>query len=109
MSARRRIVAVWAGLCLGGIAATSALDADPYAGGPEFPGDDPTPAESHAVDCEEIAGELARERAEAAAERQRVLTAAPSAFPSPPVATFRAVAVPEGCADELRARGLTSP
>ncbi|MGV9291516.1 hypothetical protein [Streptomyces sp. NPDC003719] len=107
MNGHRRIVAVWAGLCLAGLAATAALGADPYADGPGSPGEDPAPTASHAVDCAEIADRVAegrREREEAEA------WPAPSASPSQrAVQTLTVTIVPEECADELDARGLTSP
>ncbi|MEU0848281.1 hypothetical protein ABZ387_09965 [Streptomyces flaveolus] len=106
MSARRRGVAVWAGLCLAGLAAAAALRADPYADGPGAPGVDPTPAESHPVDCEEVADRVARERREHDEAEAR---AVPSPSPSyRGEATFTVTLVPEECADELDARGLSS-
>ncbi|MEV5517258.1 hypothetical protein AB0L50_30865 [Streptomyces flaveolus] len=103
MSARRRIVAVRAGLCLAGLAATAALRADPYADGPRAPGEDPTPAESHAVDCAEIADRVARELREHDEAPGR---AASSTYRSD--TTFTVTLVPEECADGLDARGLSS-
>ncbi|MBT2414306.1 hypothetical protein J7I94_27805 [Streptomyces sp. ISL-12] len=106
-NAGRRVVAVWAGLCLAGLTATCVLSSDPYADGPEFPAEEPTPAPtgSHSYDCEEIADEIARERAEAA--REPALPPSPGAVP---VQTLRAYAVPEDCRDELDAPlGVNSP
>ncbi|MER7715368.1 hypothetical protein ABTX99_00215 [Streptomyces flaveolus] len=107
MSAHRRVVAVWAGLCLAGLAATAALRADPYTDGPGTPGEDPTPAESHPVDCEEIADRVARDVREHDEAQGR---AAPSVSPAyRGDTTFTVTLVPEECADELEARGLSSP
>ncbi|WP_031508486.1 hypothetical protein [Streptomyces megasporus] len=105
MSARRRIVAVWAGLCLAGVVAASALDAEPDTGPPASPTGEPTPTATDAVDCEEIADHVARSRAEAERERREALD--PSADP---VVRDRAFAtmmvVPEECLGVLEARGL---
>jgi hypothetical protein len=106
VSARRRVVAVWAGLCLAGLAATAALRADPYADGPGAPGEDPTPAESHPVDCAEIADRVARERREHDEAEGRAAPSTSASYRSD--TTFTVTLVPEECADELDARGLSS-
>lgn len=103
MSARRWIIAVWAGLCLAGMAATSALNVGSYTGQPESPTEEPVPTGTHVVDCQEIADGIEQTRAEAERERQEALD--PSAT-SPYQYTAIAVAVPEECADELEDRGL---
>lgn len=106
MSARRRVVAVWAGLCLGGLAATSALNAEPSTGTPGSPVEEPTPAGVVAVDCEEIADHVERARAEAERERREALD--PSAAPTYANQTLGTQVVPQECADELEDRGLTT-
>ncbi|GGU29683.1 hypothetical protein GCM10010259_20220 [Streptomyces daghestanicus] len=110
VSAHRRLVAVWAVLCLTGAGATWALSRDPYADGPEFPAGSPTAApragQSYDYGCEEIADEIARERAEAA--REPVASVSPGGVPA--VQTLTAYAVPEGCHDELEASlGVNAP
>ncbi|WP_320782791.1 hypothetical protein [Streptomyces sp. CRN 30] len=119
MSPRRRIAAVWAALCLAGLATTAVLSGDPYADGPEFPAEGPTasPSGPH-VDCEDIADAFAEERAQSAA------TAAPAASPASPVppsasafaydggsqvTEFTVRALPEECRSVLAERGLTTP
>ncbi|MBO3676693.1 hypothetical protein [Streptomyces sp. NEAU-YJ-81] len=105
MSARRPIIAAWAGLCLAGIAATSALNAEPYTDKPGSPAEEPTPTGTYAVDCQEIADDIEQARAEAKREQPEALN--PSATPlHQGTVTFEAVAVPEECADELEDRGL---
>ncbi|CAL9579825.1 hypothetical protein [Streptomyces sp. Tu 3180] len=104
MSVRSRVFAGWAVLCLAGLVTTSALDAEPSADRPESPAGEATPTGPYAVDCQEIADGIARDRAEAERERREALD--PSAAPGRPTATFRTVAVPEECADELEHRGL---
>ncbi|MFI8303114.1 hypothetical protein ACIF80_06645 [Streptomyces sp. NPDC085927] len=104
MNARRRIVAGWAVLCLTGLAATLALDAEPSTDAPESPAGKATPAGTYAVDCQEIADRVEQARAEA--ERERREAPDPAAAPGRPNATVRTVAVPEECADELEDRGL---
>ncbi|TWF87961.1 hypothetical protein [Streptomyces capillispiralis] len=101
----RRVVAVWAGLCLGGLAATSALTADPSGDAPGPPGGEPSPGTPYAVGCREIADEVEQARAEAERERREALD--PSAGPAPGDRTLTATVVPEECADVLRDRGLT--
>ncbi|MFI6731049.1 hypothetical protein [Streptomyces atratus] len=103
MSARRQIIAAWAGLCLVGIAATSALNAEPYTDKPVSPVEDPTPTGTYAVDCQEIADDIEQARAEAKREQQEALN--PSATPAYQ-STITDVWVPEECADELEDRGL---
>ncbi|MFE2539007.1 hypothetical protein [Actinacidiphila glaucinigra] len=92
MSTRRWIIAAWAGLCLVGIAATSALNAGSYPDKPRSPTEEPTAA--HPVDCEALADDIAQARAEAERESHD--------------GNFRAtsVLVLEECADELEERGL---
>jgi len=105
MSARRWIIAAWAGLCLAGMAATAALNAGSAPPGPAVPAEEPTPTGTHAVDCQEIAGDIEQARAET--ERERLEALDPSATPAHRGRlTARAVAVPEECADELQDRGL---
>lgn len=103
MSARRRIIAAWAGLCLVGIAATSALNAEPYTDKRESPAEEPTTTGTYAVDCQEIADKIEQARAEAKREQQEARNpSAPGAYQS----TVRDMAVPKECADELEDRGL---
>ncbi|GAA3827720.1 hypothetical protein [Streptomyces chiangmaiensis] len=105
MSARRWIIATWTGLCLAGLAATSALNGASFAGTLESPTGEPTPAGTYVVDCQEIADDIEQARAEAERERQQALN--PSAAPAHPGrATVKVMAVPEECADELEDRGL---
>ncbi|MFB7460640.1 MULTISPECIES: hypothetical protein [unclassified Streptomyces] len=98
MSARRWIIAVWAGLCLACIAATSALNAGTYTDKPESPSEEPVPTDTYVVDCKAIADDIEQARAEAERERQEE--------PLKGRATAKAVWVPEECADELEDRGL---
>ncbi|WP_406735497.1 hypothetical protein OG508_37295 [Streptomyces sp. NBC_01108] len=102
MSTRRPIIAVWAGLCLVGIAATAALNAEPYTDKRDSPAQEPTPTGPYAVDCREIADHIEQARAEAKREQQEALN--PSATPAYQ-STVRDVAVTEECADELEDRG----
>ncbi|MFI0815276.1 hypothetical protein ACH4TX_03825 [Streptomyces sp. NPDC021098] len=102
---RRRIIAVWAGLCLAGAAATSALDAVSSTAPPESPYEEPTPTRTYPVDCREIADEIERDRA--GARRTRQATPGPSATPGGRVRfTAKSWSVPEECVDELEDRGL---
>ncbi|MFE7649785.1 hypothetical protein [Streptomyces phaeoluteigriseus] len=105
MSTRRQIIVAWAGLCLVGIAGTSALNAAPYADNPVSPVEEPTPTDMYAVDCQEIADEMEQARADARREQQEALN--PSATPRYQV-TVRDWAVPEECADVLEDRDLRS-
>ncbi|MFD7996101.1 hypothetical protein [Streptomyces mexicanus] len=98
MSARRWIIAVWAGLCLAGIAATSALNAGTYTDKPDSPSEEPVPTDTYVVDCQAIADDIEQARAEAERERQEE--------PLKGRATAKTVWVPEECADELEDRGL---
>ncbi|WP_171166352.1 hypothetical protein [Streptomyces sp. I05A-00742] len=91
MSARRRVFAAWAGLCLAGLAVTAALDSGSSADEPEPPGRKPTPPGAHAVDCRKIVDDVERQEA-----------SRPSTPPD--VVIFRDWAVPEECADEFKAR-----
>lgn len=105
MSTRRWIIAVWAGLCLVGIAATSAVNAGPYTDKPESPTEEPVPTGTYVVDCKAIADDIEQARAEAEQERQQALH--PSAAPTyQGRATMKDVWVPEECADDLEDRGL---
>jgi hypothetical protein len=105
LSARRWIIAVWVGLCLAGIAATSALDVEPHTDEPESPAEKPIPTGSYVVDCQEIADDIEQAQAEAERERQEMLN--PSATPEyRGTDTLEMVAVPEECADELEERGM---
>ncbi|WP_410539820.1 hypothetical protein [Streptomyces sp. KL2] len=108
MNARRRIAVGWAVLCLAGLAATLALGTEPSADTRRSPGGEPTPTGTYAVDCRELADDVAQARAEAEAEaeRERREALAPSATPVRPNATLRTVMVPEECADEFEDRGL---
>ncbi|MFI6876401.1 hypothetical protein ACIBL6_23525 [Streptomyces sp. NPDC050400] len=93
MAGRQWAVAVWAGLCVAGIAATAALESPPSPGSSGHP--DPSPSGTYAVDCEEIADGIEHERA------------ADAARPTPEgKVEFKAYAVPEQCADVLERRGL---
>ena len=67
------------------------------------PGEDSIPAESHAVDCAEIADRVARELREHDEARGR---AASATYRSD--TTFTVTLVPEECADEMDARGVSS-
>ncbi|CAL9342591.1 hypothetical protein [Streptomyces radiopugnans] len=104
MNARRRIAVGWAVLCLAGLAATFALGTEPSADTRRSPGGEPAPTGTYAVDCRELADDVAQARAEAERERREAL--APSATPVRPNATLRTVMVPEECADEFEDRGL---
>ncbi|MGW9597170.1 hypothetical protein ACWHLZ_43685 [Streptomyces chartreusis] len=103
MNTRRWLVA-WAGLCLAGIAATSVLNVGPYTDKPESVTKEPIPTGTHVVNCQEVADDIAQARAEVERERQEVLN--PSTTPGQGGITFKAVMVPEDCADELEGRGL---
>lgn len=105
MSTRRWIIAVWVGLCLAGIAATSALNAGPYTDKPESPTEEPVPTGTYVVDCQEIADDIEQARAEAERQRQEALN--PSGTPTyQGGATIKGFLVSEECADELEDRGL---
>ncbi|MEW1681805.1 hypothetical protein [Streptomyces sp. NPDC093594] len=104
MSTRRWVVAVWAGLCLVGIAAASALNSGPDTDKPESP-QEPVPTGTYVVDCQEIADDIERARAETERQRQEALN--PSGTPTyQGGATATDFLVPEECADELEDRGL---
>jgi hypothetical protein len=92
----RRVVVVWAGLCLAGAAATSALGGEPDAEGTPGPAEESAPTETYAVNCEEVADLVEQARAEAARERVENDGA---------TQRLTAVSVPEECADEIEARG----
>lgn len=92
------IIVVWAGLCLAGIAATSALDAGTHPERPESRTEEPVPTGTHAVDCQALADDIEQARAEAERERQKE--------PLKGRATAKTVSVPDECADELEDRGL---
>ncbi|MFI9772921.1 hypothetical protein ACIHJG_39740 [Streptomyces sp. NPDC052415] len=108
MSTRRWIIAVWAGLCLAGIAATSALNAGPYTDKPESPTEEPVPTGTYVVDCQEIADDIEQARAEAERQWQEALNP-----PETPIyqggATIKDFLVSKECADELEDRGLKTP
>ncbi|MFF2845049.1 hypothetical protein ACFVT5_01785 [Streptomyces sp. NPDC058001] len=104
MSTRRRMVVVWAALCLAGIAATSALTAEPDTDKPKSPTEEPTA--TRPVDCEEIADRLEQGRAEGERARQEALN--PTATPTHRgTLTVTDMAVQEECIDVLKDRGLT--
>lgn len=88
------VVGVWAALCLGGLAATSALNAEPAT---EEPKPRATAVFTAVVDCEQTADEIERSRTEAQETRQ------PSGEPT---VVEGLAAVPAQCADELDERGL---
>ncbi|MFD7401641.1 hypothetical protein ACFV7R_03005 [Streptomyces sp. NPDC059866] len=94
MRARGWILGVWAVLCLGGLAATSSLNAEPAT---EEPEPRETAVDTVVVDCERIADEIERDRIEAHEARQRTGEA---------TIDQRMTAVPEQCADELDERGI---
>ncbi|MFD7757570.1 hypothetical protein [Streptomyces sp. NPDC059757] len=98
MSARRWIIAVWAGLCLAGIATSSALNAGTHTDKPESPTEKPLPTGAYSVDCQALADDVEQARAEAERARQEE--------PLKGRATAKTVWVPEECADELEDRGL---
>ncbi|SFK22969.1 hypothetical protein [Streptomyces pini] len=104
MSTRRRIAAGWAVLCLAGLAATSALEAESSADTPSSPDRESAPADTRTVDCRELADDVARARAEAERGRHEALD--PSASPVRPNTTLRSMLVPRECADEFEDRGL---
>lgn len=101
------VIVAWAGLCLAGVAATAALDAEAYPDHPGSAAEEPTPAGTRTAGCQEIADRIEQARAEAERERQEAFS--PSA---PPRHQDRlhvtAIVVPKECADELEERGLTS-
>ncbi|MET9774368.1 hypothetical protein ABZ023_08840 [Streptomyces sp. NPDC006367] len=102
--ARRRVVAVWAGLCLTGAVATLALEGGPHPAASEAPTGEPTPAGTRAVDCEEIADHIEQDRAEAERARREALD--PSASPDGTFTmTHKVFAVPRECAETLGERG----
>ncbi|RNG17816.1 hypothetical protein [Streptomyces botrytidirepellens] len=102
---RRGIVIAWAGLCLAGIAATAALNAEPYTAQPESPAGEPTPTATYTVDCRRIGDDIERGRAEAKRRQQEALK--PSGAPAyQGRVIFTDVAVPEECVDHLKDRGL---
>ncbi|CAL9441718.1 hypothetical protein [Streptomyces griseomycini] len=103
MSVRRRIVAGWAVLCLGGLAATAALRAEPSAGTAEAPAGEPSPTGPYAVDCREIADHVERVRAEVERERKEALDS--STAPAHRNADVWDMVVPEECADALEGLG----
>ncbi|MFJ9584457.1 hypothetical protein [Streptomyces acidicola] len=105
MSPRRWVIAVWAGLCVAGMAATSALNGGPYADKPASPTEEPVPTGTYAVDCQEIADGIEQERAEADRERQEALNPSVTATYQARD-TVKVMAVPEECAGELEDRGL---
>lgn len=98
LNARRWIAAAWAGLCLAGIAATSALNAGTHTDKPGSRTEEPVPTGTYVVDCQALADDIEQARAEAERERQKE--------PLKGRATVKAVSVPEECADELKDRGL---
>jgi len=107
LSARRRIITVWAGLCLVGLAATSALNYEPGTGDTGSPAEEPTPTTgAYAVDCQEIADYIAQGRGEAELEQHEVPSPNAIAEYQSTVVDVIDVAVPEECADELEDRGL---
>ncbi|MGW2329613.1 hypothetical protein ACWC5C_28185 [Streptomyces sp. NPDC001700] len=104
MNTRRWIIPVWAGLCLAGIAATSALNAG-SPGKPDSPYVEPTPTKTHPVDCQKIADDMEQARAEAERKRQEALR--PSATSEyGRQFTVTGSRLPEECVDELEDRGL---
>lgn len=94
----------WAVLCLAGLAATSALDADSSGDTRKSPTGEPTPTGTYVVDCQEVADDIARARAED--ERERREAPDPSAAPANPRQGITYRAVPEECVDELEDRDL---
>ncbi|MER5221282.1 hypothetical protein [Streptomyces flaveus] len=90
----KRIVGIWAVLCLIGFAVTYALNAKPTT-------EEPQPRESAVdtavVDCEQIADEIERARIEAQEARRST---------GEPEIVQRMTVVPEQCADQLEERGL---
>ncbi|GGU15827.1 hypothetical protein ACH4HG_15250 [Streptomyces coeruleorubidus] len=107
MSARRRIVAAWAGVCLAGLVGTYALNAESPTGGSGSPAGEPTPTGTYAVDCQEIADQIEQARAEALREHRE-------AFGPSPTVGYQSVivgdvAVPEECAEELEDLGMGEP
>ncbi|MGA5140675.1 hypothetical protein [Streptomyces azureus] len=107
MSARRRIVAAWAGVCLAGLLGTYALHTESSTGGSGSPAGEPAPTGTYAVDCQEIADYIEQARAEARREHREA--------PGPsPTTVFQSlivgdVAVPEECAEELEDLGAGTP
>ncbi|MGR3936522.1 hypothetical protein [Streptomyces sp. BRA346] len=104
---RRGIVVARAGLCLAGMAATAALNDEPYTAQPESPTGEPTPTAPYTVDCRRIGDDIERERAEAKRKQQEALK--PSGAPAYQGRVIaRDVAVPEECVNHLKDRGLWS-
>ncbi|WP_329182882.1 hypothetical protein [Actinacidiphila glaucinigra] len=93
LNARRWIAAIWAGLCLAGIAATSALNAGMQTDKPESHTEEPVRTGTHVVDCEVLVDDIEQARADAERERQEE--------PLKGRATAKTVWVPQECADEL--------
>ncbi|MFJ8467212.1 hypothetical protein [Streptomyces swartbergensis] len=107
MSARRRIVAAWAGVCLAGLVSTYALNAESSTGGSGSPAGEPAPTGTYAVDCQEIADHIEQARAEALREHRE-------AFGPSPTVGYQSVivgdvAVPEKCAEQLEDLGAGTP
>lgn len=90
----------WAVLCLAGLAATSALDADSSGDTRKSPAGEPMPTGTYVVDCQEIADDIAQARAEVEREWREALD--PSATPANPRLAVKDWAVPEECVDELK-------
>ncbi|WP_143645427.1 hypothetical protein [Streptomyces swartbergensis] len=106
MSARRRIVAAWAGVCLAGLVGTYALNTGSSTGGSGSPGE-PAPTGTYAVDCQEIADHIAQARAEA--RREHLEAVGPSPTTGYQSVIVGDVAVPEACAEELEDLGAGTP
>ncbi|QWB27660.1 MULTISPECIES: hypothetical protein [Streptomyces] len=98
MSTRRRIVVVWAGACLAGLAATSTLNSGSYTDDSNTPAQEATPTGTY--DCQEIYDSIEQARAEARREQQDMIDASPDvAYQSVIVGD---VAVPEECLGEAK-------
>ncbi|MFI6369641.1 hypothetical protein [Streptomyces sp. NPDC050546] len=96
MSTCRRIAVVWAGACLAGLAATSALNSASYTDDSNSPAREATPTGTY--DCQEIHDSIEQARAEARREQQDMIAASPDAsYQSVVVGTM---AVPEECSGE---------
>ncbi|MFF5720635.1 hypothetical protein [Streptomyces buecherae] len=94
----------WSVVCLVGLGATVVLDAERPSGATS-PTRGPAPGGgTAAVDCREVAEDIARARAEALRERREALD--PSAAPTRRRLAFTATTVPKECADELAERGV---